>query len=113
LKDATLHASQGNQVDLAREPFMSTESSELPEVEASTRASGLKEDDLGQDLCNAWVLLQNAVFRYLCLLSGQHGEIWELDVRKLAQWVVAHPGENLGKLVRDTVELALSDCGVD
>lgn len=65
-----------------------------------------------QDVINAWVELQNAVFQLLCFLSGQRGEMPRLDSEKLRQFVDAHPEEDLGWVVRDTVERALADCGV-
>jgi hypothetical protein len=70
------------------------------------------EHDRDQDLCNANVALNNAVFQVLSFNAGMFGEMDELNPALLRQYVDKHPELDLAAEVYRVVDDALADFGL-
>ena len=70
-------------------------------------------DPDAQEALNAMVGVQNAVFYYMCILAGQHGEPHELDAGRLREWIAVHPQANLADDVWRAVKDELAVFGMN
>ena len=64
----------------------------------------------GQTMCNAHVALDNAIFQLLCFYAGIQGEIHELDVAKLRDYVANHPERDLAAGLHRVVLQMVAEC---